>query len=80
MKIIVLEKCQINGAPAKPGDVLQVEEAVAVNLEAHGYAKFAFHMPDRTTNVEAEAPKAKHAEHKAPAHNIQHPHAKSHRA
>jgi len=71
MKIVVLEKCQINGAWANPGDILHCEDGAAMALEAHGYVRF---------ELEPETPKATHAEHKAPAHNIQHPHAKSHRA
>lgn len=67
MKILVLEKCKVNGAPANPGDVLDVEEGAAVELEAHGYAAF---------EPEDDAPKPEHAKHKAPAHK----HGKSHSA
>jgi hypothetical protein len=59
MKILILEKCKVNGAPANPGDVLDLEEGVAIDLEAHGYASF---------DSEAPTPKAERAKHKAPAH------------
>lgn len=70
MKIRILEKCKIGAVSLNPGDVIDVPQGEALNLEAHGQAEFApeaWNPQEDEEGREAETHEKKHAEHKGQA-------------